>query len=149
VLASGGSTAGHLLSRVVYDPGSLATYSTTSTSFADVDLPNLTLPDFVHPASGEVEVEVAAYGVAGAGTVLALNVRDGSGNIAGSDARYLQATIARVVWRIRISGLTPGAAATAWRLGFARTSGSSSAQLFAGPTAGGDVGPIIIKVIAI
>jgi hypothetical protein len=148
VLASGGSAAGHLLSRVVYDPGSLATYTTTSTTFADVDATNLTLPDFTVPASGEVEVEVSAFAQAASGTVLTINVRDGSGDIAASDARALQGVhLLRVDWVTRIDGLTPGTTATGWKLGFARKAGTSTARLFAGDSAvDGNIGPIIVKV---
>jgi hypothetical protein len=147
VLASGGSAAGHILSRVAYNPGTQATYTTTSATFADVDGTNLLLPAFTVPASGEVQVEAMLLAHTGdIGTTLDLNLRDGSGSIAGSGARVSQgAALHRAHAVLLVSGLTPGATATGWKLGFARVAGSSTSRLYAG----GTIGPAILQVKAV
>lgn len=145
----GGAGGTSELSRVVYDPVSEAVYTTSSSSFADVDATNLTLPDFEAPASGEVEVHVDMLcRIAGTNGVLQFNVRDGSGDISGSDV-YVGwnvtniDTLIRYHTVMRVTGLTPSATISGWKLGFARGGGSATTM---GPRMGGANGPGIVTV---
>lgn len=147
--ASSAGATSPILSRVVYDPGSDTTYTITSGSLADVDATNLTLPDFDVPASGEVEWEAAIWLLVAHQAQVSMNMRDGSGNLAGSDVEVAAtgsadyARAGQIIAKGRVTGLTPAATMTGWRLGCARIAGTGTVQLNTGPR----FGPIILKVL--
>lgn len=126
----GGSTV--LLAVKQHRPTTTASYSTTSTTFADLDATNLAVT-FTAPASGQVLVRLNAYAATGASTGLDWNLRDSSGDIANTGtATFSGASIEfrRTVTMV-ISGLTPGASYT-WKWGQRRESGTGGATTYAG-----------------
>lgn len=145
----GGSGTGRLLARTIYDPASDESKSSTSATFGDADATNLVLPDFDAPASGVVLVVLTGW-AQGNGSALAYNLRDGSGDIAGTDVRVIHGVnngvndpthvLGRIPARIPVTGLS--GTQTGWKWGIARPTGSSTAQVTGGPT----YGPFVMEV---
>lgn len=147
--SGGGAVSGELLAKTVYDPGTDQVYTTTSTSFADVDGTNLVLPDFDVPASGDFVITLTAYGQIEfdtSSTLMRYNIRDGSGNIADSDVRAMQANQSGTYVNLRLSVRIPftGLSGTksGWSWGFARAAGAGDASVAAGPA----YGPALMEV---
>ena len=131
-----------------YAPASLATYSINSTTYADADATNLTVT-FTAPASGAVSVVQEALCHSAASSGQSWNVRDGSGDIAGTARSVHQLTNAmdaRVRTAVRVTGLTPGTSYT-WKWGFARHLGSSAVVFFAQSAANAEH-PALMEVYA-
>lgn len=148
-VASGPS--GVALATVAYNPASLATYTTSSTSFVAVDATNLTI-SFTVPASGKVIIvlEAAGKGIT-ATTDLWWAVGPHSGGVAtgsgGSMTSLSNSTRCRET--ILLTGLTPGAAVQYdWLYGSDTT--GQSVSMFAGGTglAGSGTGAAIMAVYA-
>lgn len=147
--AGGGST--ELLAKKVYDPGTDQTHTTASATFADVDATNLVLPAFTAPASGDIVVVLTAWTrttQGGSATSLSWNLRDGSGDIAGSDVKVMQATSSSLDFLLRLSARIPLTGLTGtksgWKWGYARTAGTGTTSVFAGPSHG----PALMEVWA-
>lgn len=129
LMAGDSGASGATLAEKVYNPGSQATPSTTSTSYADVDATNLVIPDFTVPASGKVRVTLQAVVAGTSSEYMLWNLRDGSGNIAGTGGivtRIAGASDVEIQTRtILVDGLTPDATITGWKWGFRSLSGNS------------------------
>lgn len=141
-LASGaqsGSSA--LLAVTSYNPGTLATYSTTSSTSVDVDAVNLAVT-FTVPASGRVLVRLTALGSkTGTGSAF-WQVREGAAVVSG-DMQVTNGTITSVfAVPFLIVGLTPSASLT-YKWGYHRDS-SATATVYAG----GIAGPAVMEVWA-
>lgn len=142
-----GSRVG-LIKVHTHNPGTEQNVATTSTTFADVDATNLAVT-FTAPPSGKVMfVAYLAINIQ-SGTVLAWNLRDGSGDISGTEARVSPSgvtSLIRINNRWYRTGLTPGTSYT-YKLGHARSSGSGTAQTRWGGTAA-DSGAAVFEVVA-
>lgn len=105
LLAPGNATS--VLDEVRYNPGSTTTLSTTSTTSADVDATNLAV-SFDAPANGEVIVTYEAFCNATDFITYVWNIRDGSGDVAGTDRIVTNdGKGARITATIKVTGLTP------------------------------------------
>jgi hypothetical protein len=112
---SGGGSG--LIGATVYKPASDTTANTTSATYVDADATNLAVA-FTVPPSGKVLVRLTALGYNGTtGQGAYWNLREGTSDVAGSEA-FLADTnlIRRVVHTALITGLTPGQAKT-WKWG--------------------------------
>jgi hypothetical protein len=132
---SGGASGG-ILASTVYDPGTLAAYTTASTTLADVDATNLAVT-FTAPPSGKVLIRLTATcQTSGDGATLDWSLRVGSTD-AGSIWR-VAATVnveARSV-PLTIAGLTPGTSYT-YKWSYRRTDASgTNVTIYAGAGAG-------------
>lgn len=121
---------GILLASKHHDPAAQEDPAVSTTTFEDVDATNLVLPDFVAPASGLVDVTLAAsVSVGVASTGQRWNIRDGSGDLANSDGyvAFLTSTsqVMFITYKRRIA-VTPAATITGWKWGHARTGGSGN-----------------------
>jgi hypothetical protein len=142
------------LARTVYDPGTETTYSTSSTSFADVDATNLAIT-FTAPASGKVlvileafiEVDAADPNSSNHGEMW--NLRESTTNLAESDGfigGWTGASERRFRYACRITGISAGSHTYKW--GFRTTSATFTQRLVVGGTAGTDAGPALMEVWA-
>ena len=132
-----------LLGSAYYEPGSVATYTTTSTTFAAIDTTNLRVT-FTAPASGNVIIKFGAWingtqpdlGVLEGSTVRALSL---CGTLASQQAGTK-----------KITGLTPGVSYT-YDLAFASTTGGVTTTVKAGGalTSAAGYGPAFIEIWAI
>jgi hypothetical protein len=139
--AASGGTSGPLVAPAEYDPVGVTTISTTSTSFVDV---NAALSvTFTAPASGKVMVYLSApCAVSTATAAQYWNLRDGSGDIAGTPSLAISsATADRTTTPIYVTGLTPAASYT-WKWGFRIHNGSFTASIYVG----GANGPAVMEV---
>lgn len=154
--ASGGggsSTEGGVIAYHTYERGVDGSMATTATSVAsDIDATNAAIT-FTVPASGAVLVQmsmVVRNDTAGGG--VALNLRDGSGDITGTRQEVWRAASNTNPERMRpnymavLEGLTPDASLTL-KAGFARSSLSASGDVgvFSGP----GHGPLVMIVSAL
>ena len=145
--------AGGIIAAHSYENASdVVIATTTSTTFADVDATNAAV-SFTAPPSGTVVVDIHAYGGANtAGESYRWNLRDGSGDIAGTDMRLqfvassTNPNYGRYAYRAVVSGLTPSAALT-WKMGHALVvaGGSNNGRIWTGPS----FGPLMIVVFAV
>lgn len=122
------STAGVLAAKTYGGKGSNP--STTSSTFADIDATNLAVT-FTAPASGSVLIIWSGIvGIDTANSTYAWNVRDASGDVAGTSITVEYGTpVASGVTRMCVkTGLTPGQSYT-WKWGHARTFGSGTPKL--------------------
>lgn len=141
-----------LIGFTSYNPGTLLSVAATSATFVDVDATNLVV-GFTAPPGGRVLMSLTGFAnIAGTGNVLAWNVRDGGGDVAGTRAAIMYYAIAgatpdveiRACHRFAVSGLTPGAAYS-YKWGHARTAGAGSALTQCGST----IGPAVMEVWAV
>lgn len=143
------STTQSLLAYTAYNPGTPASTSTSSSTFADVDATNLTVT-FTAPASGNVLVRLTAVAVVNnVAAVYAWNLRTtGGSNVSGSFSTVTsngnQIKISSVV---PITGLTPGASTT-WRWGHAVSSNTGSVRYGDSGTISASYGPAVMEVWA-
>lgn len=135
---------GEILGVTTYDPGSLATYTFTSSTPSDADATNLSVT-FTAPASGAVDVHLEAVCNTGSGTSLTWNLRTtGGADVSGTDLRVCESTgQVRIHVTIPVSGLTAGASTT-YRWGAARDTGTGTCVFYAG----GITGPATMRVVA-
>jgi len=135
---------GVALATTSYNPGSLATLTTTSTTFADIDTTNAAVT-FTVPLSGKVTVRASALiRNQTAGQAVKMNVRNGGSDVSGTGSSMTQESVAgRRLYITDVTGLTPGASVTL-TLGWRVVGGTGEI------TAGGatDVGPLRIDVAA-
>lgn len=111
----GGSGTTELLASVFHRPSSPDRSTTSSTSFADLDATNLAVT-FTAPASGAVIVDLIGFVFkdvgATAGAMYHWNLRDTSGDIAGTNQVVSYSNSTAFAWRtataMRVAGLTPG-----------------------------------------
>lgn len=136
--------AGSILGVTQYDPGTIAVYTTTSSTNADADSTNLSCP-FTAPPSGKVLVRLEAVGNSGnSATQMFWQLRSGSSDV-GPDAQIVSvADNSRHTATMLVTGLTPGASLT-YKWGFFRSSGGTGTCTF---YAGGVAGPASIMVWA-
>ena len=147
-IEGGGAATGGILAYKAYEPSTLASYTTTIATVADVDATNL-IVTFTAPSSGKVLVKFSGLsGLAATSAVLEWQVRDGSTTvgmqqmgaaIAGTSNLQLHATFV-------ITGLTASTSYTykwGWRLSAATTTG----RLYAGGT--GTTGPAVMEIHAL
>lgn len=145
--SAGGSAATELLASTGYNPGTQASYTTTTNSETDVDATNLVLPAFTAPSSGKVKVTVEAlaqFSQTGAsqgnwclreGTTLIASYY-----MAGKGSGTFDTGLVRMNCTFYITGLTPGSSHTykwAWR---AFPSGTWNLY------AGGPIGAAVMEV---
>jgi hypothetical protein len=129
------------IARKIHNPGTLETWTTTSTSSADVDATDAVV-EFTVPTTGAVEVEVSAL-MRHSGGFGVLSLREGSSDVAGTSVRWgMPSTNAqlRSTVKFHVEGLTPGDVKT-WKLGFKVTAGTF--DIFAGSA---DIGQFIMAV---
>lgn len=142
----GGGGSAELLASTTYDPATLATHSSTSSTFTDADATNLVVT-FTAPASGSVDVFLEAVADNAASVTQKWNLRDSVGDVAGSDTRVMgtgSASLqARMSATIPVSGLTSGTSYT-FKWGIAREAGTGTCRFFSGDV----VGPTIMRVRA-
>lgn len=133
--SSGGG--GGILAAHAYAPATAADYSTTSTSFADVDAANMVLT-FTAPTTGAVVIAATFDINMGGSTVLMVNLRNGTTNVANTARRIARRDggtsnplhmTSTAQWLV--TGLTPGEPYS-FKLGFARTEGSNYAGISVG-----------------
>lgn len=128
--AQSGTSA--LLAVNAYNPGSLATYSTTSTTSVDVDATNMAVT-FTVPASGNVLIRLSALTLAST-TQVCWQLRQ-STTVVSSDNQISGATVGIYLSSpFRITGLTPAASLT-YKWGY-RVSGAATGYIYAGGVAG-------------
>jgi hypothetical protein len=133
----GGGGSGALLAYVAHNPGTLASYTTTSTSAADVDATNLEVT-FTAPSSGAVLVRLSGLGGLTTTTGSQVNwlLRESTTTVANTQVSGVNSadnffqSVAFVV-----TGLTPGASYT-YKWGWMVSGSSTTARLFAGTGAG-------------
>lgn len=107
---------GGVLGTTSYDPASTTTYTTTSSTLADVDATNLGVT-FIAPASGVVVVQLSARWLTNGGNAEThWGLRESTTNVGGlaqiSSGQNIAGTFQ---WRsaaIKVSGLTPGSSHT-------------------------------------
>lgn len=131
--------------RVSYNPGTSAQASTTSSTFANADATNLVVTGIV-PRSGKIRIILEGVANCGSSATYTLwNIRDGSGDVAGT-ARVATNGTSRV--RVRtshdISGLTPGATFT-YYWGHASSDNTNTANINRGAGTP-NYGPAIMEV---
>lgn len=120
---------GSVIGYVAYVPVGDTTYSSTTSTYADVDATNVKVT-FTVPTSGAVLVR--ANFIAGpANTIgLGVNLRSGSSDVALTGQRSAYNSAGSQQMRMHhewiLTGLTPGASLT-YKLGFNRHSGTASA----------------------
>lgn len=109
----GGGTG--LIGMTMYNPGTVADISTTSSAYSSVDAANLKVT-FTVPASGKVLCKLTARAYCAGADWIHWGVHDGTSDIAVSDAQVGQSGNGRFVHEFLVTGLTPMAAATwTWR----------------------------------
>lgn len=140
-LAQSGTSVG-LLAVKSYNPGTLATYTSTSSTSVDIDATNLAVP-FTVPASGKVLVRLTALGGRGAGAgSLFWQVRESTSVVSGDMQITNGAETSCFSASFLITGLTPAASLT-YKWGYHRD-GSATATTYAG----GVAGPAVMEVWA-
>lgn len=106
-------------------------YTTTSSSFVDLDATNHKVT-FVAPASGNVLVMLNGFVEPGTSTTVSFNLREGAADVAGTArgvAYSFGGQVPRVIAVIPVSGLTPGNSYT-YKWGWARTFGSGGPTFY-------------------
>jgi hypothetical protein len=118
-----------LLSFKQFEPSATTDFTTSSTTFVDVDATEMIWPQFVAPASGVVLVKANLLAwPSNTASSIRVNIRTSSGDVAGTAAvlgRYNAETRYQYVKRVAV---TPGSTIN-WRLGFAITSASHTATI--------------------
>lgn len=134
---------GERLGWVAYNPAGTTALSTTSTTFVNVDSTNVTLA-FTVPHSGAVDIIAeAVVDVGSAGVQAKWNLRDGGGDVAGTEVTMTRtADSVRVTHRWHLTGLTPGAYSV--NLGQATSDGAFAARVLCG----GTYGPVSLLALA-
>lgn len=134
---------GVVLASQIYNPGSTATLTTTSTTFVDVDATNAAVT-FTVPLSGKVTVRCSAnIRNQTAGQVVKLNLRNAGVDVAGTGQSMTQESISgRRHFIADVTGLTAGASVTL-TLGWRVVGGTG--EITAGST---DIGPLRLDVAA-
>lgn len=136
-----------LLAFLKYSPASNSSKTINSSTAADVDATNLAIT-FTVPEDGAVIVVLSGVTIPANSDLLWL-LRDESGTIANTE-QYVSFTqngnYTRVVYRERITGLTPGAELT-WKWGHRRGGGSGAPGITVGTSAAGAI-PAIMEVWA-
>lgn len=127
-------TIGDLLKAIHYAPAD-SNYSTTGTSFADVDATNLAVT-FRVPASGMVMVVLSATSGGASSPQIFWNLRDSGGDITNSARWIHQAGGAAVFMAMPIfmSGLSAGTEVT-WKWGWKVSTGTGYLYKGVGTTA--------------
>lgn len=147
VPSAGGAT--DLLSRVIYNPGTVQAVNITATSFADVDATNWKIT-FTAPPSGNVLVKAfGAYLGPGATQNLYINLRNASSNTAGTinTLSYGTTALGRYSAMMKLTGLSSGTSYT-YKIG-ARVSGGSG-FLYAGDDGTASAtGPLVLEAISL
>lgn len=145
--------AGELLAVTSYNPSSLTDVSITSTSGADVDATNLTIT-FTVPTSGNVLVclTATAFSSTSAVGMLWLLRTTGGANVAGTKFRVTPASATTglqfpVAYRVRVTGLTPGASQT-YRWGAMMAASGTGHIRYGDDTnaTGDEYGPAVMEV---
>lgn len=137
-----------LLASVQYLPATEQTYSTTSTTLADLDADNLVIT-FSAPASGAVLVYLTAQLVGPASQSYYWGLRSGGSAVAGSAIimRFNVALAFRQTGMVKITGLTPGQSYT-WKWAHAVTGGTGNTYIGGPNIAASNSGPGIMEVWA-
>lgn len=147
----GGISAGSLIGLKAYNPATLATYTTTSSTYGDVDAANLAVT-FTAPASGNVLVRLTVGLVKASDTssVVVWALRSGTTTVPGTPTQVVNASNAggmrATSAAMYVTGLTPGTSYTykwAWR----RQTGTGTLTMFAGG-ATDETGSAVMEVIA-
>jgi hypothetical protein len=147
---AGGGGGGVVLSYRHYNPGSITTLASSSTTGGDVDATNLVLPDFTMPTSGLVLVTLNAAVVNSVRNTSGNDgafwcIRDGSGNISGTESFvYADNTVGRTAYATVIAG-TPGATISGWKWGHYNPNAAQTTTI----KAGGGQGPAVMAVLEI
>lgn len=145
---------GSVLAIVKYNPNPQVSKSSVSSTATDADATNLVIA-FTAPPSGKVLVELSALYDVAFNTRIAANLRDGSGDIAGTSviaaintAGSGADTVVYASTRHYITGLTPGASLS-YKWGIARSSGSGGASLAVGSATNADAGQAVMTVTSV
>lgn len=134
----GGSGAGGVIAAKSYAPATQQTYSPTSSTYVDMDATNLAVT-FTAPSSGKVMIQTGiGFSVVG-GSLLSLNLREGTTNLSGaqrvagnvsSSVGVMQGSVSPIWVR---TGLTSGTSYT-YKLGMSRLSGTAAVQFVIDPS---------------
>jgi hypothetical protein len=136
--------ADRVLASAQFTPSGDVTYSTTSATAVVINAScSIT---FTVPASGTVRFLVNCFAqVSNVATANTMCIRDDSGLIAGTARRMLAvASLTRVTYLARVTGLTPGASLTWWP-SFFSADGVNAAEVRAGDGTS-NFGPILMEV---
>lgn len=140
-----------LIARTSYVPAVSVLYTTTSSTFTDVDATNLVLP-FTVPANGKILIRLEGWAFITGATAMAWNLREGSSDLASSERIVSVSTVAtRVSTTILRTGLTPGASLT-YKWGYASADNTNNARIRAGAVAFPSitaVGPAVMEAWAV
>lgn len=143
-LGASGASA-ELIGLTSYKPGTETDTSTTNTTATDVDATNLVVT-FTVPASGSVLVRLSAlcHGASN-GIYNIWSLREGSGNVAGSDmgGGVISTASQGRTRTVKITGLTPGESKT-WKWAQRTSNGANSVTTRCGDIAG----PAVMEVWA-
>jgi hypothetical protein len=143
----GGSTLGAIIAYNSYDPATLATYTTTSTSATDCDATNMAVT-FTAPSSGKVLVRLTAAGNSSGGTGVLWHIRESTTTLATRFQKYINGATATDYpgsAAFVITGLTSGSSHT-YKWAHSCTSGATS-KVYAGGS--GSVGPAVMEVFSL
>jgi hypothetical protein len=138
-----GPTAANMAAGIIgykaYNPGTLASYTTTATTATDVDATNLAVT-FVAPPSGAVKVNFNALaGISSTNGQLYWGVNEGATSVIDKQVDGLNSTSVNLslTASVVVTGLTPGSVHTykwSWRV---VTGGASpTGRMYAGDVAG-------------
>jgi hypothetical protein len=145
--ASGGGGTTDRLATVVYNPATLSSYSTTSTTIADVDATNLAVT-FTAPASGSVMVELTGLaGQSGTTDFTRWALRSGTTTVKRNQVFGGTSGVNRTrTAKFLVTGLTPGASYT-YKWAWATSNAASQTNLYAGVLNSDDI-PAIMEVFS-
>lgn len=134
----GSSGGGGILAYMEYNPGSVATHSTTSATLAIIDSTNLKLPSFTAPASGKVIVRVTGLIDNGGGVYSWALIGSSSATQWGPVQSLLSASSnqVRITGQFIATGLTPSttySSSDPWCIAHA-VDGGGTGRLFVGGT---------------
>lgn len=132
----GGASDGGLLAYTAYDPGTLANYTTTSTTFVDVNATNLAVT-FTAPSSGKVLVRLTATcQISGSGATMDWSLRTGTTDLATNFRVAATVNVEARSVPLIITGLTPGTSYT-YKWSYRRTAAAgTNVTIYAGAGAG-------------
>lgn len=138
---SGGSSG--VIASTSYNPGTQASYTTSSTTLVDIDATNLAVT-FTAPSSGAVIVGMSGLATQTGGQTLFWGLRSGATDVASRwmlDRGATDAFNIGLSLDLKVSGLTPG---NSYTYKWAHRVASGSASLHTG----GPVGPALMRVTA-
>lgn len=147
VEGGGSSSSGGILAATAYNPGTLASYTTTGTTAADVDATNLVVT-FTAPASGKVLIRLSGPGGASGSAAdnMYWELRESTAVVAGPAIAETGTGTAnrRPAATFVVTGLTASSSHT-YKWAWHSNAGTNTCRLYAG----GGAGAAIMEVHAL